>query len=77
MVEEQSLALFDFLRSKEIAHNGLTELIVVDSMHERKTKMNDLWTLLFCQGLWNLEEFFEMLTWAQLGLHKTNRSFKY
>jgi predicted Rossmann-fold nucleotide-binding protein len=30
------------LRSKEIAHNGLTELIVVDSMHERKTKMNDL-----------------------------------
>jgi predicted Rossmann-fold nucleotide-binding protein len=32
----------DFLRSKEIAHNGLTELIVVDSMHERKTKMNDL-----------------------------------
>jgi predicted Rossmann-fold nucleotide-binding protein len=27
--------------------------------------------LLLCQGLWNLEEFFEMLTWAQLGLHKT------
>jgi hypothetical protein len=37
MVEEQSLALSDFLRSKEIAHNGLTELIV-DSMHEGKRK---------------------------------------
>lgn len=32
----------DFLRSKEIAHTGLTELILVGSMHERKTKMNDL-----------------------------------
>jgi predicted Rossmann-fold nucleotide-binding protein len=32
--------------------------------------------LLLCQGF-GLEEFFEMLTWAQLGLHKTNRSFKY
>jgi uncharacterized protein (TIGR00730 family) len=67
----------DFLRSKEIAHNGLTELIVVDSMHERKTKMNDLCDALLARGFGTLEEFFEMLTWAQLGLHKTNRSFKY
>lgn len=36
----------NFLRSKEIAHLGLTELILVESMHERKTKMNDL-----CDGV--------------------------
>jgi uncharacterized protein (TIGR00730 family) len=68
----------DFLRSKEIAHNGLTELIVVDSMHERKTKMNDLCDgVITLPGALELLKFFEMLTWAQLGLHKTNRSFKY
>lgn len=62
----------DFLKSKEIAHTGLTELLIVDSMHTRKTKMNEL-----CEGVITLpggygtmEEFFEMLTWAQLGLHK-------
>ncbi|KAF2333635.1 LOG family protein [Flavobacterium ginsenosidimutans] len=62
----------NFLRSKEIAHLGLTELILVESMHERKTKMNEL-----CDGVialpgsfGTLEELFEMLTWEQLGLHK-------
>ncbi|WP_343670925.1 TIGR00730 family Rossman fold protein [Chitinophaga sp.] len=62
----------DFLRAKEIAHTGLTELLIVDSMHTRKMKMNEL-----CEGVITLpggygtmEEFFEMLTWAQLGLHK-------
>jgi len=62
----------NFLRSKEIAHEHLTELILVETMHERKTKMNE-----FCDGVialpggfGTLEEFFEMLTWAQLGLHK-------
>jgi uncharacterized protein (TIGR00730 family) len=45
-----------FLRSKEIAHNGLTELIVVDSMHERKTKMNDL-----CDGVITLPGALELL----------------
>ncbi|RED23558.1 hypothetical protein BD847_2618 [Flavobacterium cutihirudinis] len=62
----------NFLRSKEIAHLGLTELILVESMHERKTKMNDLsdGVIALPGGFGTLEELFEMLTWAQLGLHK-------
>lgn len=62
----------NFLRSKEIAHKGLTELILVESMHERKTKMSDLCdgVIALPGGFGTLEELFEMLTWAQLGLHK-------
>src|SRR6478609_6235349 len=61
-----------FLRSKEIAHEGLTQLILVDSMHERKTKMNELCdgVIALPGGYGTLEEFFEMLTWSQLGLHQ-------
>jgi len=61
-----------FLKSKEIAHDHLTELILVESMHERKTKMNELsdGVIALPGGFGTLEEFFEMLTWAQLGLHK-------
>jgi len=61
-----------FLKTKEIEHQNLTELIIVDSMHERKTKMNDLCdgVISIPGGLGTLEEFFEMMTWAQLGLHQ-------
>lgn len=62
----------EFLRSKEIAHEGLTDLILVESMHERKTKMHQLsdGVIALPGGFGTLEELFEMLTWAQLGLHK-------
>lgn len=61
-----------FLQSKEIAHTRLTELIVVETMHERKTKMNELCNgvIVLPGGYGTLEEFFEMITWAQLGLHQ-------
>lgn len=61
-----------FLQSKEIAHKNLTELILVESMHERKTKMNELCdgVIVLPGGYGTLEEFFEMITWAQLGLHQ-------
>jgi uncharacterized protein (TIGR00730 family) len=60
------------LVTKEIAHDGLTELRVVSSMHERKAMMNDLADgFIALPGGWGtLEEFFEVLTWAQLGLHR-------
>jgi uncharacterized protein (TIGR00730 family) len=62
----------NFLRSKELAHQGLSELIMVDTMHERKTKMFDLCEgfIALPGGFGTLEELFEMITWAQLGLHQ-------
>ncbi|PZR24795.1 MAG: TIGR00730 family Rossman fold protein [Citrobacter freundii] len=62
----------DFLQKKELAHKGLTELIIVETMHERKKKMDELCdgTITLPGGFGTMEEFFEMLTWAQLGLHK-------
>lgn len=62
----------NFLKGKEIAHEHLSELIIVETMHERKTKMNELsdGVITMPGGYGTLEEFFEMLTWAQLGLHK-------
>ena len=60
------------LVAKEIAHRGLTDLRVVSSMHERKALMADLAdAFIALPGGWGtLEEFFEVLTWAQLGLHR-------
>jgi uncharacterized protein (TIGR00730 family) len=59
------------LVAREVAHDGLSELRVVGSMHERKTIMADLADgFIALPGGWGtLEEFFEILTWAQLGLH--------
>ena len=56
----------------EVAHTGVTELHVVDSMHERKALMADLSDgfVALPGGLGTLEELFEILTWAQLGLHE-------
>lgn len=61
-----------FLQEREIAHNGLTELILVDSMHERKAKMADLADgfIALPGGPGTMEEFFEIFTWGQLGLHR-------
>lgn len=61
-----------FLQQKELAHNDLTELILVDTMHERKTKMNELSDAVIALpgGFGTMEELFEMLTWGQLGLHR-------
>jgi uncharacterized protein (TIGR00730 family) len=62
------------LVEKEIAHTGLTDLRVVSSMHERKAIMADLADAFIALpgGFGTLEEFCEVLTWSQLGLHRKN-----
>lgn len=61
-----------FLSGKEIGHAGLTDLIIVDTMHERKTKMHELsdGVIALPGGFGTMEEVFEMVTWGQLGLHR-------
>ena len=58
--------------NRELAHQELTELRVVKSMHERKSEMADLSDAFVALpgGLGTTEAFFELLTWAQLGLHQ-------
>lgn len=61
-------ALFD----RELDHKGLTEIFVVNTMHERKAKMSDLSDAFIALpgGIGTIEEFFEVMTWAQLGFQK-------
>jgi len=62
----------DFLSVKEIVHKNLTETIIVKSMHERKLMMSDRCDAIVALpgGFGTMDELFEILTWAQLGLHQ-------
>jgi uncharacterized protein (TIGR00730 family) len=61
-----------FLYDKEVGHDGLTRLIIVDSMHERKQKMAELshGFAALPGGIGTMEELFEIFTWTQLALIK-------
>jgi len=60
------------LVAREVAHRGLSDLRIVDSMHERKALMAELADgfVALPGGIGTLEEFFEIWTWAQLGVHE-------
>jgi uncharacterized protein (TIGR00730 family) len=62
----------DFLKTKEVVHTGLTELITTKDMHERKLKMHELSDgfIALPGGFGTFEELFEIVTWGQLGLHQ-------
>lgn len=60
------------LEGREISHKNLTELHIVDTMHQRKNKMIELADgfVALTGGFGTLEEFSEVFTWSQIGLHK-------
>jgi hypothetical protein len=60
------------LIAREIGHAGITELRVVDTMHQRKALMADLSSAFIALpgGYGTFDEFFEVVTWTQLGLHR-------
>jgi uncharacterized protein (TIGR00730 family) len=60
------------LTSREIAHRGLTELRIVNSLHERKAVMSALSDVVVALpgGCGTLDELFEAITWGQLGIHE-------
>jgi uncharacterized protein (TIGR00730 family) len=62
----------DFLKLKEVVHLGLHDLITTKNMHERKLKMHELSDgfITLPGGFGTFEELFEIITWAQLGLHQ-------
>ena len=62
----------DSLVTKEVAHRGLSDLRIVHSMHERKASMAELSDGFIAMpgGIGTMEEFFEVLSWAQLGIHR-------
>lgn len=61
----------DFLQRLEVAHQGLTDLEITDTMHSRKKRMSDLADAFVTMpgGLGTLDETFEIITWRQLKLH--------
>lgn len=61
-----------FLKEKEVAHDGLSELHVTQTMHERKALMEDLsgGFIALPGGFGTYDELFEMLTWGQLSVHQ-------
>jgi uncharacterized protein (TIGR00730 family) len=60
------------LEGRELGHTGVTELHVVETMHERKMKMATMADAFIAMpgGLGTLDELFEILAWAQLGIHR-------
>jgi uncharacterized protein (TIGR00730 family) len=60
------------LVNKEVAHRGLSDLRIVHSMHDRKATMAELSDgfIALPGGIGTMEEFFEVLSWAQLGIHR-------
>ncbi|MCL2798923.1 MAG: TIGR00730 family Rossman fold protein [Endomicrobia bacterium] len=62
----------EFLKKRELCHDGLSELIITDTMHARKNKMYALadYFLVLPGGIGTLDEFAETLTWSQLSLHR-------